>query len=158
MPGRIRSLRKSFRDAFRGVAFCIKNERNMRIHLVVGAYMLCFSPFFHLSKAEYAVLLLAIALVLFAETVNTALEAVINLQAQWYDNLARIGKDVAAGAVLICAFFAAVVGFVLFLQPATLLFIIEYLFSHLYFGFLFLISLPLAGIFIFLFPFNGRKR
>lgn len=158
MPKRIRSLRKSFRDAFRGVAFCIKNERNMRIHLVVGAYMLCFSPFFHLTASEYAVLLLAIALVLFAETVNTALEAVINLQAQWYDNLARIGKDVAAGAVLICAIFAAVVGFVLFLRPAVLLFIVEYMFSHLFLGFWFLVSLPLAGAFIFFFPFNGRKR
>lgn len=158
MPKRIRSLRKSFRDAFRGVAFCIKNERNMRIHLVVGAYMLCFSPFFHLTITEYAVLLLAIALVLFAETVNTALEAVINLQAQWYDNLARIGKDVAAGAVLICAIFAAAIGFVLFLRPAILLFIVEYMFSHLFLGFWFLISLPLAGAFIFFFPFNGRKR
>lgn len=158
MPQRIRSLHKSFRDAFRGVAFCVKNERNMRIHMVVGAYMLCFSPFFHLSAAEYAVLLLTIALVLFAETVNTAIEAVINLQAQWYDNLARIGKDVAAGAVLICAFFAAVVGFVLFFHPATLLFIVEYLFSHLFFGFLFLVSLPLSGVFIFFFPFNVRKH
>ncbi|ADU26741.1 diacylglycerol kinase family protein [Ethanoligenens harbinense] len=158
MPQRIRSLHKSFRDAFRGVAFCVKNERNMRIHMVVGAYMLCFSPFFHLSAAEYAVLLLTIALVLFAETVNTAIEAVINLQAQWYDNLARIGKDVAAGAVLICAFLAAVVGFVLFFHPATLLFIIEYLFSHLFFGFLFLVSLPLSGVFIFFFPFNVRKH
>ena len=158
MPQRIRSLHKSFRDAFRGVAFCVKNERNIRIHMVVGAYMLCFSPFFHLSAAEYAVLLLTIALVLFAETVNTAIEAVINLQAQWYDNLARIGKDVAAGAVLICAFFAAVVGFVLFFHPATLLFIVEYLFSHLFFGFLFLVSLPLSGVFIFFFPFNVRKH
>lgn len=158
MPKRIRSLHKSFRDAFRGVAFCIKNERNMRIHLVVGGYMLCFSPFFHLTAAEYAVLLLAIALVLFAETVNTALEAVINLQAQWYDNLARIGKDVAAGAVLICAIFAAAVGFVLFLRPAILLFIVEYMLSHLFLGFWFLVSLPLAGAFIFFFPFNGRKR
>lgn len=158
MPKRIRSLRKSFRDAFRGVAFCIKNERNMRIHLVVGAYMLCFSPFFHLTITEYAVLLLAIALVLFAETVNTALEAVINLQAQWYDNLARIGKDVAAGAVLICAIFAAAIGFVLFLRPTILLFIVEYMFSHLFLGFWFLISLPLASVFIFFFPFNGRKR
>ncbi len=158
VPERIRSLQKSFRDAFRGVAFCMKNERNMRIHMVVGAYMLCFSPFFHLSAAEYAVLLLTIAMVLFAEAVNTAVEAVINLHTQWYDNLARIGKDVAAGAVLICAFFAAVVGFVLFFHPATLLFIIEYLFSHLFFGFLFLVSLPLTGIFIFFFPFNVRKH
>lgn len=130
----------------------------MRIHIVVGAYMLCFSPFFHLTAAEYAVLLLVIALVLFAETVNTAMEAVINLHTQWYDNLARIGKDVAAGAVLICAFFAALIGFVLFFHPATLLFIAGYMLSHLVLCSLFFISLPLSCVFICLFPFNGRKR
>lgn len=153
----VRSLRRSFRNAFRGVAFCVRNERNMRIHLVAGAYVLAFSPFFHLSKAEYGVLLLTIALVLCTEAVNTAIEAAINLQAQWYDNLARIGKDTAAGAVLICAAFAAAVGFVLFFRPATLLFIIEYLFGHLFFGFLFLVSLPLAAVFIFFFPFQVRR-
>lgn len=158
MPEQMRSLRKSFHNAFRGVAFCVKNERNMRIHLVVGTYMLCFSPFFHLSEAEYVLLLLIIAMVLLAETVNTAIEAVINLETQWYDNLARIGKDVAAGAVLICALFAVAVGMILFFHPLTLLHIVEYLLNHLWWGFLFLISLPVSGIFIFFFPFSPRKR
>lgn len=157
VPQQMRSLRKSFHCAFRGLFFCIRNERNMRIHLVAGGYVLAFSPFFHLSRAEYGVLLLTIALVIGMEAVNTAVEAAINMQAQWYDSLARVGKDAAAGAVLVCALFAAAVGLVLFLRPAVLLFIVEYLCVHAWLGLLFLASLAGALWFIFFFPFQMRR-
>lgn len=158
MPERIRSFRDSFRYAFKGIAFCIKNERNMRVHITAAVYVLSFSPFFHLSATQYAILFLTIGLVIFAEALNTAIEAVINLEAQWYDNLARIGKNTAAGAVLVCAFASVLVGVALFWRPATLLFIVEYLCSHLVFGLLFLASLPVASIFIFFFPFGIFRK
>lgn len=147
--GEVKSLARSFRNAFRGIAFCIQNERNMRIHLTVGAYVLVFSPFFYLTAAEYAVLIVVITLVLVTETVNTAIEAAVNMQAQWYDSIARVAKDVAAGAVLLCALSAVVIGCILFLRPAVLLRIFFFLTDNLFCGALFVISLPLAVLFIF---------
>ena len=152
----VKSLAKSFRDAFRGLMFCIKNERNMRIHLTAGAYVLVFSAFYGLTPTQYMLLLGVICMVLFAETVNTSLEAVINLQTQYYDHLARIAKDVAAGAVLLCAVFAVVIGCILFLKPETLKRIVIFLFENPFWGCLFAASLPAAGVFIFTRP--GRRH
>lgn len=149
---RVRSLAKSFRFAARGVRYCVRNERNMRIHLTAATYVLVFSAFYSLSATQYAVLLLVIALVLFAETVNTAVEAVVNLQTQCYDNIARIAKDVAAGAVMITAFFAVIVGLLFFLKPPTLAAIVLFLLAHPLWGICFLFSLPCACLFIFCYP------
>ena len=157
VPERIHSLRKSFHYAFRGIAFCVKNERNMRIHVVAGTYVLCFSPFFHLSAAEYAVLFVTIAMVMAAEAFNTAIEAGINLETQGYDHLARIGKDVAAGAVLISACFAVAVGLVLFLRSAVLLGILLYLITHPFWGIVAVLSVPAALVFVFAFPFTRPR-
>src|SRR5699024_9295907 len=99
----IRSLVKSFGYAFRGLWICISNERNMRIHLVTAVLLVLFSLVFGLSRMEYAILFFALGFVITAEMVNTAIEALVDLQSPAYDNLARIAKDVAAGAVLIAA-------------------------------------------------------
>lgn len=154
----VRSLAKSFRNAFRGLWFCIRNERNMRIHLTVATYVLVFSAFYTLNCQQYILLLLTICLVLFAEAVNTALEAVVDMSTPWYDHLARIAKDVAAGAVLFCAIFAVVVGCILFLKPAILLMIVRFLFEKPLFGGLFLLSLPAAAGFIFFWPRKLRLK
>lgn len=154
--GEVKSLARSFRNAFRGVAFCIQNERNMRIHLTVTAYVFVFSPFFHLTAAEYAELILAVALVLVTETVNTAIEAAVNMQTQWYDSIARVAKDVAAGAVLLCAGAAVLVGAFLFLRPPVLLQILLFLVDNPLFGMLFALSLPLSVVFIFRRPRRPR--
>ena len=154
----VKSLAKSFRNAFRGVRFCIRNERNMRIHLVASVYVMVFSTFYNLTATQYILLLGTICMVLFAETVNTSLEAVVNLHTQWYDNLARIGKDVAAGAVLICAAFAVAIGCILFLKPAKLYYIILFFISEPLWCCLFLLSLPAAALFIFIWPNPVRMR
>ena len=148
----VKSLAKSFNYSFKGIIFCVKNERNMRIHITIAVYTLAFSAFYHLTGTEYILLMGAICMVLFAEAVNTAIEAVVNLQTQCYNNLARIAKDVAAGAVFITAFFAVVIGCILFLKPAIIIYIIRFLVSDLLWGCLFLLSLPLAALFIFYWP------
>lgn len=153
----VRSIAKSFRDALKGLEFCVKNERNMRIHLTAAAYVLVFSVFYSLSGTQYILLIGTICMVLFAETVNTSLEAVINMNTQCYDHLARIAKDVAAGAVLFCSFFAAVIGFILFLKPAIIIYILVFLFDEPVWGCLFLISLPLCALFIFCWPHKALK-
>lgn len=146
---KVRSLARSFKYACRGILYCVKNERNMRIHLVTTAYVLMFSLFYSFTQTQYILLLLTICLVLFAEGVNTAIEAIVNLETQSYDSLARIAKDVAAGAVLICAIFAVIVGIILFLKPATIIYIVHYLIDNPFWGILFLLSIPAALVFIF---------
>lgn len=106
--------------AGRGVWFCIRHERNFRVHMAVAAYVLLLAPYFSLSRGEWAALLAVVALVLAAEAVNTAVEQVVNLASPRRRTRARVAKDVAAGAVLLCAAGALAAGLFLFLRPEAL--------------------------------------
>ena len=117
MKNRPSKFFRGFKFAFRGVIHCINNERNMRFHTAVMLYVLAFSPFFTLTKTQYAVLILTISSVISAEMLNTAAEELADLSAADYNPLARAAKDIAAGAVLVCAFFSVVVGAVILWQP-----------------------------------------
>ncbi|MEG0116432.1 MAG: diacylglycerol kinase family protein, partial [Hydrogenoanaerobacterium sp.] len=110
MSSRIKNLIVSFRNAARGVAYCVNNERNMRIHIVIACYIVLFSRFFSLTQAQFALMLCAIALVIAMEMINTAVEVLVNIASPSYSALARVAKDVAAGAVLVCAAFAFAIG------------------------------------------------
>ena len=94
---------RSFVYAGRGIWFCIRHERNFRIHMVAAAYVLLFAPYFSLTRGEWAALLAIIGLVTAAEAVNTAVEQTVNLAAPGRRTRARVAKDAAAGAVLLCA-------------------------------------------------------
>lgn len=120
---KIRSLRllDSFKYAFRGITYSINNEKNMRIHTVVAVMVLGFSIFFDISKTQYAIILLTIALVISSEMLNTASEELTDMSSETYNPMARISKDVAAGAVLVCAVFAVIIGVVIFWQPEAFL-------------------------------------
>lgn len=89
----------------------------MRFHTAVMLYVLVFSPFFTLTKTQYAVLIITISSVISAEMLNTAAEGLADLSAADYNPLARAAKDIAAGAVLVCAFFSVVVGVIILWQP-----------------------------------------
>ena len=147
-----RALLKSFLYAFRGIRYCIKNERNMRIHISAAVCIAAFSFVYGLSPLEYGLLFLTIGFVIVSEMFNTGIEVVINLEMPSYHNLAKIGKDVAAGTVLVAAFVAILIGLSLFLHfpklPDTLWAIITT--PHLLIAFLLLIG---AGI---LFAFWGN--
>lgn len=110
---------KSFRYAFRGIVYCINNERNMRIHTVMALYVFVFSFFFHLTRAEYAVLFLTFAQVIAAELFNTVAEELSDFNAASFNPVVRIIKDMASGAVLVSAVFAVAVGVCLFWRPAA---------------------------------------
>lgn len=112
----------SFNYAIEGIIYAIRTQRNMRFHLIVAAFILIFSLFFDLSKAEMLILFFTITLVIVLELVNTAIEATIDVTANYYHPLAKIAKNVAAGAVLISAINALAVGYLLFfdkLRPIT---------------------------------------
>ena len=117
----MKSFLKGFVYAGHGIWLCLRQERNFRIHLVAAAYVLCFAPAFSLTRAEWAVLLLTIFVVIAAEGINTAIEMTMDLLSPARHHMARAAKDMAAGAVLVCAVGAVFVGISLFWRPAVLL-------------------------------------
>lgn len=145
----LRGLFKSFRYAFRGLWFCIKNERNMRIHITAAAIVLPFAFLYNLTRVEYALLILLMGLVMVCELINTAMEALVNLGSPSYDSLARIAKDVAAGAVLMCALAAVAVGIALFAKPDKLIATFLKIATNPFYLLLFLTLIVLGVFFIF---------
>ena len=105
------SLIQSFNYAFEGVIWVLRTQRNMRIHFAVAIVVLVLAFAFDVTRLELAALLLAIAFVLIAEMVNTAIEAATDIATSSFDPLAKLAKDIAAGAVLIASTTAVVVGY-----------------------------------------------
>ena len=100
---------KSFSYAFKGIWYCITHEGHFRFHLVAAAYVIFFGiRFYDFTPAQWGVLAVLIALVLSMEIVNTAIERLCDKVKKSYDDLIKIAKDVAAGAVLFSAL--AVIG------------------------------------------------
>jgi diacylglycerol kinase (ATP) len=106
----------SFRHALNGVLLSFKTQRHLRIHFLLALLVLLAGFVWKLPKAELLVLTGAISLVILAELFNTALETVVDLVTPEYHPLAKVAKDVAAGAVLVAAINAAVVGAILFVD------------------------------------------
>lgn len=108
-------LYKSFGYAFEGIIHTIQKERNMQIHCCAAVLVTAFGLWLGLSREEWFVCLILFGLVMSLECVNTAVEAVVDLATQERHPLAKKAKDAAAGAVLIAAIFAAVIGLWIFL-------------------------------------------
>ena len=108
-------LRKTFGYAFEGILTGIRKERNMRIHTAAMILVVFFGTVLGLSATEWCICLVLFGLVMGLELVNTAVEAVVDLVTEERKPLAKIAKDTAAGAVLIAAIMAAVIGCIIFL-------------------------------------------
>ena len=105
------SRARAFRYAFSGWWFVIRTQRNAWIHAMVSVAVVLISFWLQLSARDWAVIIIAIAMVWTAEFINTALEAVVDLASHHeHHELARVGKDVGAAAVLIAAISAALIG------------------------------------------------
>jgi diacylglycerol kinase (ATP) len=113
-PRRVTSLFDSFNHAAEGVVHALRTQRNLWIHFTVAAAVLVAAIGFGVSKLELIVLLLAITFVLVAELVNTAIEAAVDVASTSFDPMAKLAKDMAAGAVLIAALNAVAVGYLVF--------------------------------------------
>ncbi len=105
---------KSFSYAGRGVVVFIKTTPNAWIHLLILGLAVALGIYFNITKIEWLILVLTTGLVLTAEALNTAFEIDINLTSPTYHPYARDVKDVAAGAVLISATMALIVGLIIF--------------------------------------------
>ena len=108
------SLFHSFNHAAEGIVHAVRTQRNLWIHFSVAAGVLVAAVGFGATKIELALLLLAITFVLVAELVNTAVEAAVDVASTSFDPMAKLAKDIAAGAVLVAALNAVAVGYLVF--------------------------------------------
>src|SRR5678815_3236018 len=111
------SLLRSFFYAFAGLGYLFRTQRNARIHAVLGAAACGLALYLGISRAEWAVLVFTIALVLILEGLNTAIEAAIDLASPDIHPLAKAAKDLAAGMVLIGAIASVAVGLLILGPP-----------------------------------------
>jgi diacylglycerol kinase (ATP) len=116
-PERSTSRLDSFRHAFAGCWHLLRSQQNAWIHACATVAVVVVGVWLGLGPVEWAVIVLAIGLVWMAEFVNTALEAVVDLASPDLHPLARIGKDVAAAAVLVGAVTAVLVGLLVLGPP-----------------------------------------
>ena len=107
----------SFGFAFEGIFYLLRTQPNAQIHVVVGVIMVALGIIFQIGQTEWLALAVIMTLVITAEGVNTAIEAVVDLASPQRHPLAKIAKDVAAGTVLLAAMGAVVVGCLIFLAP-----------------------------------------
>lgn len=105
------SIIQSFNYAFEGVIWTLRTQRNMRIHFALATVVLVLAVVYDVTKLELIALLLAISFVLVAEMINTAIEAATDIATTSFDPLAKLAKDIAAGAVLIASVTAVVTGY-----------------------------------------------
>ena len=108
------SILDSFNFAFEGIIHVLRTQRNMRVHLAAAIAVLVGAVWVGVSKLELIALLLAIAFVFITEMVNSALEQAIDVATTSFDPLAKLAKDVAAGAVLIATVNAIAIGYLVF--------------------------------------------
>ena len=114
-------LSRSFAYAFSGIAQGLA-QRNMRIHLVFAVIAIVACALLRCTVAEWIIVLVLIGLVIAAELINAAIEAVVDLASPDIHPLAKRAKDVAAGAVLVLAITAVVVGLIIYIGAFIRLF------------------------------------
>jgi diacylglycerol kinase len=103
--------------AFRGWLYVLRTQHNARIHSVAATLVIALGLWLGLPPRDWAVLVLAIAMVFTAEFINTSIEAVVDLASPVHHPLAKVGKDVGAGAVLISALSAILIGLLILGPP-----------------------------------------
>lgn len=105
----------SFRLAILGILTAIKQERNVKIHLVITILVIVLGLLNDLAKQEWMFIAVCIGLVISLELINTAIERVVDLVTSEYHPLAKEAKDIAAGAVFVAAILSIVIGGIIFI-------------------------------------------
>ncbi len=114
---RKQSLRQSFCHALEGLAYVVRYERNARIHLAVALLVIALGFWLGLEPGQWAPLAVAIALVFAGEMLNTVVELTIDMITPHHNAHAKHIKDVAAGAILVNALAAVVIGLLVLGPP-----------------------------------------
>jgi diacylglycerol kinase (ATP) len=110
------TLWRSFHHAFEGIIYAARTQRNMRLHLIAAALVLAATLYLHLQRPYVIGIVVTVAMVLAFELLNTAVEALVDLMTKIHHPLAKVAKDASAGAVLVVAFAAVIVGYLTFYE------------------------------------------
>jgi diacylglycerol kinase len=105
----------AFKNAFQGLKYVLVTQRNAWIHLLITVLVIALGIIFRVDRIDWAILMIAIALVWIAEILNTSIEALVDLVVQQYHPLAKVAKDTGAAAVLFAAIIAVILGIIVFL-------------------------------------------
>jgi diacylglycerol kinase (ATP) len=116
-PQRSRSRLQSFQHAFAGLWYVLRTQRNAWIHAIITLSVIGMGCWLGLERYDWTLITIAICFVWLAEIINTALEAITDLASPEQHPLARVGKDVGAGAVLLASITAIVLGLLILLPP-----------------------------------------
>ncbi len=114
-----RSLIDSFNNALNGIISTFKTERNMKIHLSAASLVLILSLFYDLTRIEFMIICITIALVIICELFNTAIEVIIDTLIGVYHPRAKVVKDTAAGAVFVSAMLSVIVAYFIFFDRVS---------------------------------------
>ncbi len=117
-----KNLLVAFQNSLSGIKYVIQNETSFQIECVIGIFAITFGILLKLSLTEWMTAWLAMGLVLFAELINTAIEVMLDLYSQEYNEKIKIAKDISSSAVLITVIVAIMLGCVLFLPKLGMLF------------------------------------
>ena len=111
----LKQFGRSVKDAVRGIFYVFRNEPNFRIQIIIAIIVLGAAFYFPLRNYERVTIILLIALVLILELANSILERIIDLFQPKIDYVAKIIKDILAGAVLVAAISSVAVGYIIFM-------------------------------------------
>lgn len=115
----LKSFLKSFATAFQGLVHVVRLEQNARFHLLIAILVLLMAVFFGVSNIELAAIFFAVIVVFVAEVFNTAIEKTLDIVEPDHSSEVKVIKDIAAGAVLVAAVGAAVIGLAVFTPYIT---------------------------------------
>lgn len=118
-------------NAVNGIIYAATTQRNIKIQLVLAVIVMVLCLFYGLNTTEFLCLVFAVFMVIFAEMINTAIETVVDLFVDVYHPKAKIAKDVAAGAVVLAACNAIIVGYFIFFKEENLKAISDSIFNNM---------------------------
>ena len=144
---------KSFKYAFHGFFETVRTQRNMRVHLCFAFYVILAGLVTHISKSEWAAVLICIGLVTALECLNTALESLCDTVHPEKCEGIRIAKDASAGAVLSAAIVSAVVGGLVFFNAQSFNAALKFFNAQTLISILIILTLIPLILFV-----RGRKR
>ena len=118
----VKKLINSFKYAIQGIISSFKTERNMKIHVFIRILVIIWGIIFKISVTEWMVCALLFALVISGELFNTAIETVVDMIMPEINDKAKLAKDISAGAVLVLAITAVIVGLIIFVPKIIAIF------------------------------------
>ncbi|NMD37687.1 MAG: diacylglycerol kinase family protein [Christensenellaceae bacterium] len=111
----IKKLISSFKYAGQGIISSFLSERNMKIHIIIMLLVIIMGVVLKINKHEWITCVICFAIVISGELFNTAIETVVDIVLPYQDEKAKLAKDASAGAVLVLATGATIVGIIIFL-------------------------------------------